>query len=143
MGGTSRDHALALRKAIVAYLRAQPSISAIVADRVYGEDPPPALVWPFIRYGLPVLAPGRYSCWGGSQHAMTLHAFSKGHGTDQIATLNAAIVEALDDKDVPIASPIALLIVSHTGTQILRDGEEMSAYHGVLDFDVTTAEFTT
>lgn len=133
------DHSLQLRKAIVDALKGAAGVSALVGDRVYGPEPPSKPVWPFIRYGLPIVEPFEALCWSGSDHDVTVHAFTKGPGEDACAALASAVATALDDALIPMsgAKPIA---IDWTGTQILRDTEEASAYHAIITFDCQTVE---
>jgi hypothetical protein len=48
----ARNHSLDLRKAVVARLKADAGLIALVpAERVFGEQPSALPAWPFVRYG--------------------------------------------------------------------------------------------
>lgn len=133
------DHSLALREAIVAYLRAAPQVAAIVDARVYGEQPPAVPEWPFIRYGLPTMEAYEASGWAGATHDVVLHCFAKGPGMDAVGVLNKAVVDVLDGVDVAPAGTMAVQF-EWQSTQVIRDTDEAGAYHGIVSFTVTTAE---
>jgi len=134
------DHALAMRQAIVKALRAAPNLTAVIpSGRIYGEESPANPEFPFIRYGLPVTNPYEASCGNGSEHAITLHTFSYGPGTDSINVINALVVDALKDAALSV-DPLKLISFDWTGSQVLRDTPEASNYHGVLRFTAQTLE---
>jgi hypothetical protein len=126
-----------MRRAVIERLRASPDVFAIVGDRVHSE-PPQNVTWPFIRYGLPLTAAFEASCWEGSEHDLTVHVFAKGDGGEDVCeNLAAAVVTALDDFEL---ANVDLIGIEWINTQVVRDTEEASAYHGIIRFTATTAE---
>ena len=133
-----RDYSLELRQRTVATLKAYAPLTALVsAGSIYGEQPPAAPAWPFIRYGLAIA--GAWEATGqldGSTHRVTLHAFSHGPYTDAVQRIAAEVVAAMDTLTMADESVIDLQWV---GTQVLRDTDEADAYHAVIEFDVTVS----
>lgn len=134
------DHSLQMRRAMVAKLRADAPLLALVpAARIFGEETPSSPVWPFIRYGFSPVTTFETSCGRGSEHDIVLHVFALGPGTDETAEICAAVVAALSDSALPI-DPIQLQSLDWVRTEIIRDTDEASAYHGILTFTAQTLE---
>lgn len=129
-----RDDTLELRRAIVSRLKADNTVTALT-PRIYGRDVPANPVWPFVRYGVPDTRPFEASGYGGSDSAITVHAFAKGPDETGTATLAAAIVESLSADTLPLADGITLVSLDWTRTQILEEGDD---FHAVIEFSVIT-----
>jgi len=132
------DHSVEIRKAVITKLKGAGAVAAIVAARVHDEVPAEP-TWPFIRYGLADLAPYATSCADGSDHEITIHTFSKGAGSGAIGALNAAVVTALDDAELDLGA-LGFYGIDWLGTQVMPDGAEKSAYHGIIRFAARTLD---
>jgi hypothetical protein len=130
MSAASRS--IYLRRAVITRLRADAPLLAITT-RIYGMKSPATLTWPFTRYGTPNETARSVSCWDGSDVAFTYHAFSKTEFEDQCAAMNEAIVASLGDAVLTMAGDIKANIV-WLGSDIMADGDEANAYHGVNRF---------
>lgn len=134
------DHALAVRKAVVAKLRATPALTALVpAASIYGEEAPAMPAWPFIRYQLPTLEQYENSCGDGAGQEVTLHVFARGPGMDACTGICVAIHDALLD-DVLAVEPLGLVSLDYRLTRLLHDQDEAGAYHGLVRYEVVTVE---
>lgn len=132
------DHTLTMREAIVQKLQAAAVVTALVPSAsIYGEQPPAAPSWPFIRYGMPTTTAYESSCGDGSEHDIMIDVFAHGPGMDTCAKACAAVAMALDNAALAV-DPLGLLGIDYVSTQIIRDGAEMSAYHGMVRFSATT-----
>jgi hypothetical protein len=126
------DPTLPLRQAVIQRLRADPDLIAIVpASRVYGERSPSELTWPFVRYGQSLI--------GQAGGTLPIHIFSKQNFTDETAEIADAIVESLDDASLDLGDgrKAVLKWPEQGGTQIIADGAEADAWHGIVRFEVT------
>lgn len=122
------NHILETRKAIVAALRANAAVTAIVPSaRVYSEEAPANAVWPFTLCGLPTEIPSPASCWDASELSVTIHGFARGPGMDAASALGDAVKRALDGLHVVRGELV--LDMQHQQTQIIRDTSETSDYH--------------
>lgn len=72
-----------LRRLIVAHLRADATVTALVpSDRIFAEiaytndDDAPQPETPFIRMGWPDAEGYEATCWSGSSHAYSIHVFA-------------------------------------------------------------------
>ena len=127
------DTSLETRRQIIAHLRSNAEVTAFVGQRIHAE-PPANVEWPFVRYGLSDLTPFEATCWEGSEHAITLHAFSK--DLDECHELCSAIVDAMSEDDIGV---VDLIGIEWLSSQVTRDGDEAQAYHGIVRFTATTA----
>lgn len=133
------DFSLDVRKAVVAHLRADPQLTALVPSaRVYGEQPAEAVPdWPFIRYGYPIATPWEATCYDGSENRVTIHAFASGPGTDAVATIAKRVVAAMSSFEPALFQDFGR---GWIGTTILPDGEEPEKLHAVIEFEIIAAE---
>lgn len=130
------DLSLQLRRAIIAHLRADEALHALVADRVYEAVPPvDAVARPYVRYGVPICAPFDAVSIIGNETEIVLHVFDDGPGTDGVYSIMAAIVAAVDDADIA-ATDAALPIISWVGSTLAPDEDAQSFSHGVVRFKV-------
>lgn len=133
---------VALRQAIVARLKADAAIAAIVGDRIY-EEPPSLPVWPFIRYGVDIVIPFRGDGLIGQDMTVTIHGFVNGPGNNVASDLARLIRLSIDDRDFPLDSAGGLLLLQWEQSQILpADSANASAYHAVVEFKAVIAEIT-
>ena len=136
------DHLLETRKAMIAAMRADAALTALVpATRIYGEEAPANAMWPFILCGLPSEVPDRASCWDGTRMGVVVHCFAKGPGMDTASAISNAVKRALDGHHA-VRGGLAVDFV-HSQTQIVRDSAEASAYHGIVRYDAYAVEEAT
>lgn len=136
----ANDHSLAIRRAIVAALRADDNITGLVpAFRVYGEETPPEPVQPFIRVEFPISSAYESSCGAGSDASVVVHGFAEGPGADRAASIGAAIATALDDAALDLGSA-TLVACDYQDSSVIRDTGEASAYHAIVRFNIQTVE---
>lgn len=133
------DHALALRQAVVALLKAPGSFTrnaGVPVARIFGEHPTASPPFPFVKYGTPTSAPFEASGdgWGGSDHTFLIHAFAAGPGMDESAKLARAIVKDLNGDALPLEGA-GLVELDWGGTQHLPDP---GGWHAVITFRATT-----
>lgn len=128
------DLTLPTRRAIVTHLRADTNVAATaLGARFYGETTPATLIWPFGRYGQTALGQ-----LGGQ---VPLHFFSKAQFTDEVAEIMAAVVTSLGDKVLALedARKLHLIYPDEGGTQIIPDGAEAGAWHGIVRLEARIA----
>ncbi len=92
------DLSLPLRQAIVAHLRGDASVTALVpANRIFGEWATGEPAWPFIRMGYPDADAFEATGWSGSEHDFQVHVFAEGPGTDAILTIARRIQASMEN----------------------------------------------
>ncbi len=123
---------LATRRAIVAALKADAALTALVpAGRIFGEKSK-SNAWPFVRCsefeGGPLysLAPV----------AANIHAFSKSAFSDEAHQLIEAIGAALDGTVLELADG-RRAHVQIASTRVMQDPDESSAWHGVASIAIS------
>ncbi|HKF95099.1 MAG TPA: DUF3168 domain-containing protein [Gammaproteobacteria bacterium] len=135
----ANDPTLYVRQAIVTRLKID--VSA-VASRVYGRSPPAAPVWPFIRVAVDDVEPFTAQCLRGATVNLTVHTFAKGDEDNAVALLNRTVADALSSKplvltDSPI--PAELRRMQWLRSQIIRDTDEATGWHGIVSFQGTVS----
>lgn len=136
----ARDSSLYLRQGIVTALKQSAPVAAIVGPRVYGPNPVANAVWPFVRVGFPIVTPFTPSGTDGCIDNLAVHGFAKGDDEGIASSLGAAICGALGDVVLTLPSSYpAYATMRWTGSQIVRDSAEASAWHAIVQFTATIA----
>ena len=131
------DLTFQVREAVVAFLRAQASLTALLpAGRIYGQMQPPNAVYPFIRFGSPDADPLEYSCMNGCTVTADLHVFSENE--QECAAIAAELVIVLDGKTVDLGAD-KVADARWTGGPMLRDPDDEKLWHGVRTFEFEAA----
>lgn len=135
----AQDSSLLLRQAIVAHLKADAGLLALVAaDDVHGERSGANPNFPFTRYGVADVLPEKAQCWDGMRVAFPIHSFSKSPFTDEVHGINAALAAALDGTVLTLDDG-GKAHVRWTGSTILPDPTESDVFHGIARFEATVA----
>ena len=139
----ARDTSLPLRQAIVATLRGDADLTALVpVARNYGMRSPPEPLYPFTRYGSPDAQPMKAQCMDGASVGFTIHSFSAADFEDECASINAALATALDNVTLDLAADAGFPAKAHVrwlGSQIVPDAMEASVWHGINRFEAGVA----
>lgn len=135
------DHSLKIRKAIVAHLRTDAAVTALVpSTRIYGEFVATPTgqqpTFPFIRIGYSVASPFEATCWSGSENSLTVHVFAHGPGTDSVETISAAVIKSIRDMD---PASIEGWMAEWEGKDVVPD-EVPEHLHAILRFSVIAFE---
>ena len=145
-----KDATTYLRPAVLGLLADSPEMVALVpADRHYPGQRPPNPVWPFLAYGLPSTIPFGASGLDGSNPTFALHAYAvtTGEGDETVAgeDMAAAIIrvavtvlggEEGAELPLPDAPYPATAHITWTGSQVMQDGNDASAFHAWATFDI-------
>lgn len=130
------DSALELQKAIVAALKANAGVNAIIAGRVYDAVPMNAAK-PYVSFGPFDMLPEDGDCIEGALMAIQLDAWAAGPDTVQVKRLGAAVAAALDEAALTLDAPQRLVDLTLERTQYLRDPDGITA-HAALTFRAAT-----
>jgi hypothetical protein len=123
------DPSLALQKAIVARLKADAGVNAIVAGRIYDAVPGNA-VKPYVSFGPFQLLPEHGDCLDGGEAFVTLDGWAAGPDTVQVKQLGTAVAKALDLAELTLDAQ-HLVEMSIEQTQYMRDPDGITA-HAVI-----------
>ena len=130
------DPSLQLQKAIVAWLKADASVNAIIAGRIYDAVPGGA-VKPYVSFGAFQLLPEHGDCLDGGEAFITLDGWAAGPDTVQVKQLGTAVAKALDLAELTIDTPARLVEMTIEQTQYMRDPDGITA-HAVITVHAIT-----
>ena len=132
------DYTLQVRQAVVAHLRSYAPLTDLISQsRIYGEQTPADVQWPFIRYGSTTL-PFEATCWSGSQQNVDIHVFANGPFTDAVLRASAQVVAAMESWAPPAGTGIVdAEWLGNIGP--LTDDAGPDKYHVVVQFRLTVA----
>lgn len=145
-----------VRQAGVAMLRRHAALEGapIAAASIFPEQRPAGTPWPFVAWGLPITGPFLASGLDGSSTSVAVHAYAEttGEGDDTVAGFDAAsdliawVVAVLGgeegaevslaDTDCPYP---ATAYIHWTGSQVVQDGADASAFHAFATFDISVS----
>lgn len=139
---TTIEPSLEVRGAIIAALKGDVQLEAIVGERIYPPKTPATLTWPFIRLGVLSSAPLRPDGGFGGDVSGVVHCFTKLDSATvpdpeaQARQINAHIARVLDAIGDTAISPLALA-VHVTLAQVFDDPSEADAWHGVVSIEAS------
>lgn len=125
----SLDPDRALQAAVLACLRADSSVSALLAGRIY-DEPPASPAYPYVAIGRTETRP-----WGGLngegvEHALTLTCVSRFGGAEEAKAVVAAMRAALHGADLTLTDH-RLVNLRAAYADVFRASDWRSTY-GVL-----------
>lgn len=125
---------LELQGAIVARLKADPAVVALVNGRIYDQVPASA-VFPYISIGPCDAVSDDADCIAGLLVALQLDCWSRGVGYPEEKKIVDAVRTALHDKEalMPLATN-AMSYFQHRSTRNTRDPDGLTS-HGILSFE--------
>ncbi|WP_375194648.1 DUF3168 domain-containing protein [Sphingobium sp.] len=142
---TTMDPSLSVRGKIIAALKADGELTAFVpAARIYPSKTPAAVVFPFIRVPMLTGTVAELDGGSGSDQSGMIHCFTKLSATvpdpeAQAATINAHIVRIVSGIDAISLGDGESLGVHAVQTQVLEDGAEADAFHGIVRVRATAS----
>ena len=102
----SADSSLPLQAAIVARLKANTALNAVVHGRVYDRAPDDAET-PYVQIGEAEVTPFRAQCMRGVSQFLSITTWADGHlASVDVKRMNDAIVASLDEQSFPVAGHI-------------------------------------
>lgn len=136
---TTLDPSLSVRGKIIAAMKGDAQLTAIVpAARIYPGKSPASPTFPFIRVPILTGTVAELDGGSGSDQSGVIHCFTKlatpgvPDPEAQAATINrhiVRIVSGIDDVDLGDGESLAVQAVQ---TQVIEDGAEADAYHGIV-----------
>lgn len=126
------DAGLALQGAIVAALKADTDVSALVAGRVYDAVPDDA-TYPLIKIGeIQVLDDGADGI-ASVEVFVTLHAWSQAVGAVECRRLAGAMRQCLHQAPLDVGDDWQLIDMLHRQSRVFVDADGVTQ-HGVVTF---------
>ena len=118
-----------LQRAVVAALKGDSGLAALVADRVFDHTPATA-AFPYVTLGRLTSYDWSTATERGSEHLVTLHAWSQGNGKRQALALMARADAALHDRPL-VLDGYALVNLRLEMTELAYD-DAQGAYRGTM-----------
>jgi Protein of unknown function (DUF3168) len=125
---------LEMQGAIVARLKADPAVAALIAGRIY-DSVPQGAVFPYVTIG-PVDSVGfDPDCITGFEVAQQIDCWSRAPGFPECKKIVDAVRAALHGKEetMPLSSN-GMTFLEHRSTRITRDPDGLTS-HGILGFE--------
>ncbi len=133
-----KDHEGALQKAMLAALKADPALSALVQGRVF-DQPGPDAICPYLALGRcesrPVAADG-----GGVEQRLTLTGVSRFDGTEEAKAMAAAVRACLHETTLE-ADGVRTTTLRATFADVFPAGDRRRTY-AVVRLRAVTEEVT-
>lgn len=128
------DPDLELQGAIVARLKADPAVAALVNGRVYDAVPTNA-AFPYVSYGPCNAIQDDADCITAVDIAVQLDVWSRGVGFPEAKKIVDAVRNALHDQEkiMPLATN-ALVFIECRSSSVVRDPDGLTS-HGILSFE--------
>lgn len=146
------DGSLALQSALLARLRADASLTALVSGRVY-DEPPKDVAFPYVRLGAEVVGSERIGCFTDDDIAFSIECHTRPtsgrveagqpeivkSGRVEAKRLAAAVRASLDDADITLGSGKHLDWLEHLTTSYSRASDGAS-WIAVVAFEAAVAD---
>ena len=132
------DASLELQAAIVARLKADAAVRALIGDRVYDNVPrnPDGKVdaarFPYVSFGPEQVLPDGWDCQESSEIFIQIDAWSRAVGFPEVKKIANAVRRALHDADL-LLSENALVSLEFESRQVMRDPDGKTS-HAALTF---------
>ena len=122
---------LELQKAVVAALKADAALSALVGDRVY-DRAPQRVVFPYVAIGEMQVLSDDVDCISGFEVYLTIHVWSRAYGRVECREISSAIYDVLHEAELNL-NGLAFVEVRLRDMTDLADPDGEST-HGVVTF---------
>lgn len=122
---------LELQGAIVARLKAYPTLTALVGLRVY-DQVPPVPMFPYVSFGPEQVVSDDPDCITGFEVSVQIDAWSRAVGLPEVKRVAEEIRKALHDYELSLTDN-ALLSIRHRQTRNLRDPDGLTN-HAAIEF---------
>ncbi|MBX5063440.1 MULTISPECIES: DUF3168 domain-containing protein [Rhizobium] len=122
---------LELQGSIVARLKADATLSALIGSRVY-DQPPEGAIFPYFTIGEAQFLRDDATCVSGGQVYLTMHAWSRAVGFPEVKRIADAVAESLHLAPLTLATN-HLISINHRQTRVFRDADGLTS-HAVIEF---------
>jgi hypothetical protein len=145
------DSNIYVRRAGLTLLKADAAVQAVVDDRVYPPQRPATPQWPFLAWGVPIEGPFGASCLDGSEIDFAVHAYAETTGVDDATVSGEELASALNGLCRTVLNGATLDLTAYgcpypatahftwQQSQVIQDGAEADAFHGIATFRATVA----
>jgi len=126
---------LELQKAIVARLKADAGVTAIVGQRIYDSVPTNA-TFPYIAIGPDQTLPSRADCYDGSVVVFQVDGWSRAVGLVEAKRISEAVREALSDAPLTLTG-YRLIDLAFEESRVFRESDVLTS-HAAISFRALT-----
>lgn len=127
------EPSLSLQGALVATLKADPAVNALLAGRIYDRVPTPP-TFPYVTLGDDQIIGDGADCLNGSVEIFAiLHVFSRAVGKPEAKRISGAIVAAVNGTALNLHPDYVLNLIQHDSTRHLDDPDGLTS-HSVVTF---------
>ncbi|NZD50539.1 DUF3168 domain-containing protein [Rhizobium leguminosarum] len=130
---------LELQGAIVARLKADATVAALIGTRVY-DQPPTPVTYPYVTIGEAQFLRDDATCVSGGRTFLTLHTWSQAVGFPEVRRVADAVVESLHLAAITLPTN-HLISIMHRQTRVFRDPDGLTS-HAVIDLVANTEKPT-
>ncbi len=128
--------ALELQKALFGALTGDPELASVMDGvRLYDRAPANA-TFPYLSFGRTSVYDWSTDTEGGSEHLVTLHAWSKERGQSQCHAMLQAIRRCLDESSLTLQSHVLVRLT--WGYSEIRYEDRNDLHHGLIRFRAVT-----
>lgn len=131
----SDDLSLSIQQAVIALLKTNPAVSAIVGVRVY-DDVPPDAAFPHICLTGWQHVPAETDCFDMSEYFFDAQVYSRKSSRNEAASIAKAVRKALARASVSVDGSV----LSHRSTNYFTEPDGLTQ-RAVLNFVVTSDQF--
>lgn len=124
------EPSLDLQKAVIATLKADASVTALVGQRIYDQVPPNA-TFPYVSWGPDQVLADKADCQNGFEVFAQIDVWSRAPGKPEAKRIAGAVRAALDDAELTLDDH-ALLLLEHVQTRHLIDPDG-STKHSIVE----------
>lgn len=124
-----------LHAAIVQRLETDPTVSALVDDRIYGGKLPTNPVFPYVTIGPVDSNEDDAECITALEVAQQIDCWSRAGGSEECKDIVDAVRSALHDSDPDLATN-ALVFLQCRTTSVKKDPDGIT-HHGILGFEAS------
>lgn len=129
------DSSYEVQEAIVAAVKADATLTSLIAGRIY-DRVPPAASFPYISIGEDQVLPDLAQCYDGADVVSTLHAWSRAIGYGEVKRVAAALEKALTAATFTLTG-FRLVDKFFESTRYMRDPDGLTS-HAVVTFRART-----
>lgn len=122
---------LALQGAVVAALKADAGLTALISSRIY-DAPPQDAVFPYVEIGEIQLVDDGAECFDGAAEAyVTLHVWSRSVGRPECHRIAEEIRGCLHYAGLDLGAEYDLIEITYRDLRVFRDADGVTS-HGVV-----------
>lgn len=130
---------LMLQAAVIAAMKNESTLTALIGERVY-DDVPPKPTFPYVNWDDDGTNDDSADCVTGSEIFFSLHIWSRSVGKPEAKRIAGVIRRLLDENELSVTD-YHLVTLNHRITRWVRDPDGLTK-HGIVTFRALIDEVT-